>query len=148
MIKAFITEGDLSIDDLIKLLIKPSHKEGYGALLAYVGFVKAFVEGHKVVEVSYEMGEKAEENLAKIAEEVARKHGLHDIIIAHKEGPLKPGETVSYIVVTARTRHEAFDAVREAIDRVKSEESITKIERREDGEYLVLGDGRRKPLRK
>jgi len=146
VIRGFISEGDLSLDDLVKLLIKPSHREGCGAIVTYVGFVKAVVDGKKVSSIVYEADESAEEELTRIAGEVASKYGLHDIVIAHKEGALRPGETVSYIIVTACDRLTAFRAAEEAINRVKSEAPIRKVERREDGEFLVLPDGSRKPL--
>ena len=146
LIKGFISEGDLSMDDLVKLLIKPSYKEGCGAIVSYVGFVKAVVDGKKVTHVLYEPEENADEELTRIATEIATKYKLHDVIIAHKEGALKPGDTVSYIIVSACDRSTAFRAAEEAINKVKSEAPIRKVERREDGDFLVLPNGERKPL--
>ena len=144
MIKGFIAEGDLSLDDLIKIMIKPSCREGCGAIASYVGYVKAVIDGHKVNEVVLESNENAEEILTKIAREVGRKYKVHDIVIAHKEGSLKPGDTLMYVVVSACTRNDALRAVEEAVNRVKAEAPIRKIERREDGEYIVMSEGARR----
>ncbi len=147
LIKGFISQGDLSIDDLVKLVIKPSHKEGCGAIVTYVGFVKAVVDGRKVNHVLYEPDENTDEELTRIATEVSLKYRLHDIIVAHKEGALKPGETVSYVIVSACDRSTAFKAAEETINKVKSEAPIRKVERREDGDFLVFPNGERKPLK-
>ncbi len=130
MIKAFITEGDLSVDDLIKLILKPSHREGCGAIVTYVGYVKGVVGKEEVQEVLFELGEDFEDFLNRVAEEVASKYGLHDVIVAHKEGVLKPGDTVMYIVVSAVSREAAFSSAKEIVDRIKANAPMRKIERR------------------
>ncbi|MCD6324275.1 MAG: molybdenum cofactor biosynthesis protein MoaE [Desulfurococcales archaeon] len=146
MIKAFITEGDLSVDDLIKLILKPSHREGCGAIVTYVGYVKAVVDGERVEEVVFEVKDEFEDFLNRVAEEVAGKYGLHDVIVAHKEGALKPGETVMYVVVSAVTRDQAFRGAREIVDRIKSQAPMRKVERREGGTYLVGEGGERRRI--
>ncbi len=144
MIKAKILRHELSIDDLIKEIAPKASLEGYGALVAFVGFVKGVVDGEHVTELHYESHEElAEKRLLEIAEETASKYGAHDVIIAHRVGSLKPGETTIYIIVTARSRKEAFEAAAYALERVKHEAPIFKLERRSDGEYWVVGDGRR-----
>jgi molybdopterin synthase catalytic subunit len=50
--------------------------------------------------------------------------------------------------VSAVNREVAFRVAREALERVKHEVPIFKLERRDDGDYWVVGDGRRIPKEK
>lgn len=146
MIKAMILKRELSVDELIREVAPEASREGHGALVAFVGFVKGVVSGETVTELHYESYEElVERKLLEIAKETASKYGAHDVIIAHRVGSLKPGETTVYIIVTARSRKIAFEAAAYALERVKHEAPIYKLERRSDGEYWVIGDGKRIP---
>lgn len=121
-------------------------REGYGAIVIFVGVVKGVVDGVDVEVLKYEAYEElAERMLARIAEEEMRKHGLGAVAIYHRVGDLRPGDTTVYIVVAARGRREGFAAAAEILDRVKHEAPIYKLEVREDGEFWVIGDGERVP---
>lgn len=125
---------------------KPLGKEGYGAIVIFVGVVKGVVDGLGVEELRYEAYEElAEKVLARIAEEEMRKHELGAVAIYHRVGDLRPGDTTVYIVVAARGRREGFAAAAEILDRVKHEAPVYKLEVREDGEFWVIGDGERVP---
>ena len=121
-------------------------KEGFGAIVVFVGVVKGLVGGVAVDELRYEAYEElAEKILARIAEEEMSKYGLGAVAIYHRVGELKPGDTTVYIVVAARGRREGFASAAEILDRVKHEAPIYKLEVREDGEFWVIGDGERVP---
>jgi molybdopterin synthase catalytic subunit len=144
-VKVGITRGEIDLGRIIEEL-KPLGREGYGAIVAFVGMVKGIVDGVGVDELRYEAYEElAEKMLAKIAEDETMKHGLGAVIIYHRVGDLKPGEATVYIVVAARGRKEGFQAAAEILDRVKHEAPIYKLEVREDGEFWVIGDGERVP---
>ena len=49
----------------------------------------------------------------------------------------------SYVFVAANNRVRAFEVLREVVERVKHEVPIFKLEIRSDGEFWVLGDGKR-----
>lgn len=121
-------------------------REGYGAIVIFVGVVKGVVDGVDVEVLKYEAYEElAEKVLARIAEEEMRKHGLGAVAIYHRVGDLRPGDTTVYIVVAAKGRREGFAAAAEILDKVKHEAPIYKLEVREDGEFWVIGDGERVP---
>lgn len=138
-----IVHGDVDINYWVRELTRSSLK-GAGALVIFVGFVKGIVDGHKVCKLIYEAYEPyASKRLREIAESYRGVDGVYDVVILHRIGELDPGDTTVYIFVTARTRELAFKVAREVLERVKHESLIFKLERRDDGEYWIIGDGRR-----
>jgi len=118
--------------------------EGGGALVIFIGYVKGVVEGKKVFSLEYEAYEPlASEKLKEIALSEASTDGVLDIAIYHLVGELKPGDPAVYIAVYAVSRGEAFATARRVLERIKKEVPIFKLEKREDGEFWVIGDRRR-----
>ena len=119
---------------------------GAGAIVSFVGFVKGVVEGRRVYELYYEaVREYAEEMLYRIAEKYSTAPGVGDIAIYHYHGSRRPGDYTVYIMVTAVDRHQAFTTAAMVLEEVKHRAPIYKLERREDGEYWILGDRTRIP---
>ncbi len=146
MVYARILDSKPSLEEVVKSIEEKCSAQGYGSLVVYVGYVKGVVDGHKVYELQYEAYMPyAERVLRMIAEEYARMEGVCDVAIIHRVGALKPGEEALYIVVSAEPRSKAFRVAEEILERVKREPPIFKLERRSDGDYWVLGDGRRIP---
>ena len=114
-----------------------------GAVMVFTGIVKGEVGGVRVNTLKYEVYEPyASEALQRIAEDVGRRYGLKALIIEHCKGVKKPGEQTLAVVVAAKGRNEAFKGLLEAVERVKTEPPIFKLESREDGEYWVIGERR------
>lgn len=133
-----IIEGELDLNEEVKKLVEET---GPGAIVAFIGFVKGMMNGKRVIELEYEAYEPfATEKIEEIEKSI---RGVGKVKIYHRVGRLKPGEPTVYIFVSAPGRREAFEGAREALERVKHEVPIFKLERREDGEYWVIGDGRR-----
>ena len=118
-----------------------------GSIAIYIGIVKGLVNGKTVHELEYVVHEDyTYKKLKEIINDVKGKYkGVKVVKIYHRKGRLKPGEETLYTFVTGVRRKDVFQALPEIIDRVKHESGIWKIERREDGEYWVLGDGERIP---
>jgi molybdopterin synthase catalytic subunit len=117
-----------------------------GALAVFVGRVKGVVEGRRVESLEYEVLEpQASLALQKICEQEAEKHGLACVRVYHKKGLARVGEPVLFIAAASRGRREALEALGEILERVKHEAFVWKLERREDGEYWILGDSKRVP---
>jgi molybdopterin synthase catalytic subunit len=72
--------------------------------------------------------EMAGERIAAIARDCARRHGLCALAAEHRLGPVALGEPSVIVAASAPHRDEAFAAAREAIDRIKSEAPIWKVE--------------------
>jgi molybdopterin synthase catalytic subunit len=147
LIIAKIAESDeeLDLNNLIEKLKGSDDRYEIGGIAVFLGTVKGLVDdGGKVLELDYEsVKEAAEESLNKIAEEEKEKWGLRAVAILHRVGKLKPGQPTFLVVVAGRGRKEVFPALEEIVERVKKEVPIFKLEKREDGDYWIVGERRR-----
>ncbi len=113
-----------------------------GAVLLFLGDVRATNEGRRVLFLDYEayepMARRALESLAADIE--ARWPGAR-CAIAHRLGRLLPGETSVAIAVSAPRRADAYAASREAIETLKREVPIWKKEHFEGGAVWIEGPG-------
>ena len=71
--------------------------------------------------------------------EMARRHAIGQVAIVHRLGRMQIGEASVVVVVASPHRAAAFDAVREAMDLLKTRVPIWKKEHFEDGEVWVEG---------
>ncbi|MEM4788476.1 MAG: molybdenum cofactor biosynthesis protein MoaE [Ignisphaera sp.] len=144
-IKVSLFSDDISVDRIIEEMVS----EGVGAIAIFVGIVKGVIDNKKVRELLYEVYEPyVTKALERIAEEELVKHSLYAIQIHHRVGVTRPGQKTVVIAVSAPSRREVFEALREVLERVKLEAPIYKLEKRDDGEYWVIGDGKRIPRTK
>lgn len=117
---------------------------GSGALSAFIGFVKGVVEGNVVYELEYTAVEDAAVlSMERIAREEAEKHDLKAVVIWHRVGKARQGDVTLVVVAVANTRRNAMKAVEEIVERVKSEVPVFKLEKRSNGEYWIIGEGKR-----
>jgi len=144
---AKVTEDpeDLKLERVVEILKAGDEMGEVGGIASFLGTVKRSVEdGGRVEELVYEnIRSAAEEAVKKIAEEEAMKWGLKGIAVIHRIGRLKPGEPTMLVAVAAASRKQAFPALEETVERVKSEVPIFKLERREDGDYWIVGERKR-----
>jgi len=141
-----IVKHNVSLETIINDMRKNKEFERAGAVVIFIGFVKGVVGNKKVYALSYEAYEPyASEKLREIVNEALRREGVIDVRVYHKIMSLKPKEPTVYIVAAAVSRQVAFDVAREVLERVKKEVPIWKLEIRENGEYWVIGNGKRVP---
>ncbi len=134
----------IDIDREVREIIEKTAPSGGGGLVIFVGYVKGSVDGAAVSALDYEAYEPyASEKIREIEKWAKSIGGVLDVRIYHLTGSLKPGDHTLYIFVSADSREVAFRVARETLERVKREVPIFKLERREDGNYWVIGDGRR-----
>ncbi|MEM4513905.1 MAG: molybdenum cofactor biosynthesis protein MoaE [Ignisphaera sp.] len=139
-IRVSLFSDDISIDRLVEEMVS----DKVGAIAVFIGVVKGDVDNHKVYELVYEVYEPyVTKVLERIAEEELTKYGLHAVQIHHRAGVARRGQKTVVIAVSASSRREAFEALHEILERVKFKAPIYKLERRDDGEYWVIGDGKR-----
>ncbi|MCC6032478.1 MAG: molybdenum cofactor biosynthesis protein MoaE [Desulfurococcaceae archaeon] len=144
VVEALITRSELNVNEYLEKLSRASSRDGCGALVMFMGFVKGLVGEGSVNELIYEAYENyALSKMREIGEEAVKKFGVRDVVVVHRVGNLRPGDPTIYIFVTAKSRGEAFKAAEYVLERVKHEVPISKLEVRSDGEFWVLGDGRR-----
>jgi MoaE-MoaD fusion protein len=94
-----------------------------GAIVTFQGVTRA------VDRLDYEAYvEMAIARIGLIARECASSHGLCAIAVEHRVGSVALSEPSVIVAVSAPHRDEAFVAARDAIDRIKSEAPIWKVE--------------------
>jgi len=107
---------------------------GRGAAVLFVGSVRDRHAGRAVLAIDYTAYEAmAERTLATIERELAAAADGLAVRIVHRLGALAAGEASIVIAAAAPRRDAAFDAARRALERVKREAPIWKLERYADG---------------
>jgi len=136
----------ISIDSLINDLVREDADHLIGGVGLFIGLVKSEINGSTVTSLEYSaIKEVAEKALNRIAYEIAEKYGLRGVLIYHRIGDLKPGETTLIIAVAGKSRVNVMPALSEALERVKKEVPVFKLEHRSDGDYWIIGDSTRIP---
>ena len=140
-------KGTVTLQDLLKILEKNPRKNEAGAITIFIGRTKKYTrknEETKGLELEA-YREKAEEVLAKISNELEQRPGIIDVLIHHMIGRFNVGEDLVYVIVTGRSRRDAFPVLREAVERYKHEAPIFKKELLASGEsYWVSEDLKKK----
>jgi MoaE-MoaD fusion protein len=94
-----------------------------GAVVTFQGFPR------DIPQLDYEAyGEMAEERIATILSECVERHGLVAAAAEHRTAAVPAEEASVLVAVSAPHREEAFAGAREAIDRIKAEAPIWKLE--------------------
>lgn len=108
--------------------------DAMGGLVTFSGSVRNHTRGRRVLRLEYEAYRPMAENmLAGIGDEVAKKWEGVRLSIFHRVGTLEPGDLAVVIAAAAPHRKEAFRACEHAIDRIKADAPIWKKEFYEDG---------------
>jgi len=129
-----VTRDDFSVDEELKLLIKPS----VGGLVTFVGTVRDESEAGHVERMEIEVyPEMAEIQLTEIKEEAMKKFDVEDILVIHKFGDLVVGDNIVLVAVSAGHRGAAFDACMFVIDELKKRVPIWKREHTPSGARWV-----------
>lgn len=143
MLKAVIARDKIDVNNVIEEIMQNTFMKGSGALAVFIGYVKGVVDNNRVQELIYHVYEPyASRKLKQIIEE-EKDDDVQSIVVYHRVGRLKPGEPTIYIFVSATSRKKAFDKAEKILERIKHEVPIFKLEKRSDGEYWVLGNGKR-----
>ncbi len=124
--------------DLNPLLAETDSPES-GALVVFAGTVRLYNDGHKVTAINYSAyAPLAERALAEIEQETLNRYVITRCEIRHRIGDMQIGDMSVVVVVRAEHRAEAFEAGRYAIDRVKHQVPIWKLETYEDGSHVYV----------
>ncbi|MFN3420109.1 MAG: molybdenum cofactor biosynthesis protein [Armatimonadota bacterium] len=125
-----LTKEAIELEPLFAFVSSPEA----GAVVTFVGTVREFSHGKKIVALTYEAYEPmAEKELQRIADEMMNRWQLCKVAIVHRIGELKVGEVAVAIFVSAPHRADAFAAARHAIERIKEIVPIWKREQFADG---------------
>lgn len=109
-----------------------------GALVTFVGTVRAQSRGGAVTHLEYEVyAEMALDRLERIARSAREATGALRVAIHHRTGRVGVGEDSVVIAVAATHRAAAFDAARRIIEALKADVPIWKRECFADGAVWV-----------
>ena len=126
--------------EAIRALERAMTTDGAGGVVTFTGVVRDNARGKRVRALEYDAyPEMAESEMARIAEDVARRWPECAVALVHRIGRLDIGECSVVVVAACPHRAEAFEACRYAIDTLKATVPIWKKERYEDGEEWVEG---------
>lgn len=127
--RVVVTTDPVTVAELISAVSSPVA----GATVSFSGDVRDNDHGRAVASLSYEAHPTAQAILEKVAAEVARRHDVEAIAVAHRHGPIAIGEAALVAAVSAKHRGPAFAALTELVDEVKAQIPIWKHQVFTDG---------------
>jgi len=132
-----VTTEDFSVDDVLNEL----RSRETGALVTFVGVVRGHSEGRAVEAIEIQVYEEmARGQLEAIREEAMERFSVDEVSVIHRYGSLKVSENIMMIAVGSGHRHEAFEACRYVLDRIKESVPIWKKEITPEGDFWVEGE--------
>lgn len=126
----WITEEPIIINDVIEKVVRPEA----GAVNTFIGTVREFTDDRQTLFLEYQAYQSmAEKKMIEITDEIKEKWGNAQTAIAHRIGRLDISDIAVVIAVSTPHRHDAFEASRYAIERLKEMVPIWKKENWKDG---------------
>jgi molybdopterin synthase catalytic subunit len=127
--RAEVTTSPVSAAELAALVADPSA----GAVVSFSGDVRDHDHGRTVSRLTYEAHPTAAAVVASVADEVAARHPVIAVAVAHRVGALEIGDAAFVVAVSAAHRGEAFAACADLVDTVKERLPVWK--------HQVFADG-------
>jgi molybdopterin synthase catalytic subunit len=124
-----IRETPLSVDEVVAAVSDAAA----GGVALFVGAVRDHDENKSVTGLEYSAHPTALDQLADVAEEVAREYDVLAVAAVHRVGELAIGDAAVVVATAAAHRGEAFEASRALIDRLKQRVPIWKHQLFADG---------------
>ncbi len=101
---------------------------GAGAVVTFTGVVRDLPQGGlEAMEIEHYPG-MTEKAITAIAQEAAQRWALGDVLVIHRHGRLRPGETIMMVATAAPHRAHAFEAAEYLMDYLKSRAPFWKKE--------------------
>lgn len=129
MISVLLTDQVISLSNFISQV----ESVQAGAVATFSGNVRVLDNGKDVARLTYEIHPSTEEILNEVVREVASRHKVLDVAVAHRYGEIPIGESAFIVAVSAPHRAEAFAACTELVDEVKARIPIWKHQVFTDG---------------
>lgn len=141
LIPGVYKKGEVDVSSVIREALSEVPSD-VGAVMTFIGTVKDVGKDDKKV-VGFEMDayeEHASPTIRRICDELKEKYHLALVGIYHLVGTFEVGETLVFILVAGRSRHQTFPALQEAIERYKKEPAVFKKEVYVDGSHSWISD--------
>lgn len=105
-----------------------------GALVSFVGTCRDETAGRAVSALTITHYEGfTQKEIARLANEVAARFGIGDLLVIHRIGAIAPGEAIVLVAALSVHRAAAFEAVRVLMDYLKTDAPLWKKETGPDG---------------
>jgi MoaE-MoaD fusion protein len=125
-----VRDAPLSVDECMQAVEHPSA----GAVAVFAGVVRDHADGQAVARLDYEAHPTlAEEEMGKILRAIASEIPEVRLAAVHRVGQLAVGDLAVVVAASAPHRAQAFEACRDAIERIKATVPIWKKEWAPDG---------------
>ena len=112
--KIIFQTGELNVEKVLESFT--SKNRNSGAVISFLGKVRPLRNKKKIMSMDIEIYEEMALYQTKIAiRSLLKKFKIHDYLIMHRYGNLKPGEIIIFVVVASKHRKEGFTFIQNIV---------------------------------
>ena len=112
--KIIFQTGELNVEKVLESFT--SKNLNSGAIISFLGKVRPSRNKKKIKSMDIEIYEEMALYQTKIAiRNLLKKFKIHDYLIMHRYGNLKPGEIIIFVVVASKHRKEGFTFIQDIV---------------------------------
>ena len=112
--KIIFQTGELNVEKVLASFT--SKNDNSGAVISFLGKVRPSRNKKKIKSMDIEIYEEMALYQTKIAiKSLIKKFKIHDYLIIHRYGNLKPGEIIIFVVVASEHRKEGFTFIQDIV---------------------------------
>ena len=112
--KIIFQTGEFNVEKVLESFT--SKNDNSGAVISFLGKVRPSRNKKKIKSIDIEIYEEMALYQTKIAiRSLLKKFKIHDYLIMHRYGNLKPGEIIIFVVVASEHRKEGFNFIQDII---------------------------------
>ncbi|TXT62899.1 MAG: Molybdopterin synthase catalytic subunit [Promethearchaeota archaeon] len=128
-------KGAINLNEIMNSLKNQPQISNVGSILSFTGIVRnTSKEGNSVSSLTIDAyDELANKSIEKICNKIKKRQGIIDLKLIHLKGSFKISEDLVYVVVASAHREEGFKALRDTVERYKTEIEVWKKEELCDG---------------
>jgi len=112
----------MTIIDLIEKIKSHPQYHQVGMILCHNGVVRGSSrDGRRVTELTVQVDR---DRLEEIFSDIRKRPGIVEALAEVKEGTLKVGDDVMYVVIAGDFRENVFSAIQDAVNQIKSDATL------------------------
>lgn len=119
-----VTENPLDASDLFKKL----RKQDSGSVIFHYAVVKSQAGKKPSSGIRFERAGDMESEMSEIETDIRIRWSIDDILLVRRIGLLKVGDLISLVAVSSSASHDAFEACRYGLSRIRKMASLEKTE--------------------